>query len=688
MTGAQYLFSGRGELVTAVVDRSMQKVHHDLPIVLFLGQPGSGRSTLLDAISDRYAERAPTVMVDYLADLSPSTRIREVLADLMVQFDARVRGLRLTFPRVLIGLAAVDVPLGRHSAVRRRQILRDALLDRKGTHERLEEVITHTVATLRATQSGTSQAAAEVETSQAVAAVEGLIKVLDIGSVTSRVAFRWSPAARWYLTAVDGRKEDPLDALTLLNRWERGLGPGHPDEVRQPEAVDDVLLRAFLADLAAAYTGGPRANSRPLNCLFSLHRADTGAARTFVHALIDARNSAPRTALPDPLLVVGTARIRFSEPDRPEHCSISASSTEDASYDDWKDVRDGLTLTAGAGRPWLYTVPLPPLDTDRDYPGLVPGLVGHGHGLDRNAVDLARRFTQGHPRTAKAVLEWTADSTGRSRAPLRASFSELTSTAHSPVIEDLISRELELDENSPLRVQLVTISAAHRVEELDCLRALGAREIPTELATFLREDLWVVAGPPPALHPFLRRLLLQSLAARPLESPHSWQAVHGRLIEEHQGGEQATQSVRMYHSLARYGHPRTTDRGVDDLRQVLKHLRYWYDHIDKASWLEEMDFVTSAPRAAPITDSATAVKEVSTILQDAEPDDSPISRLAVEMWVAGDALRDPTHQLDNDMAAGFGRLADGLPINEEMTVLRHRANRLSRPVEERRASPR
>ncbi|MGW7594499.1 hypothetical protein ACWGK9_36005, partial [Streptomyces rubiginosohelvolus] len=168
-----------------------------------------------------------------------------------------------------------------------------------------------------------------------------------------------------------------------------------------------------------------------------------------------------------------------------------------------------------------------------------------------------------------------------------------------------------------------------------------ARRVALEECAAAR-DLHSPGTVTPALHPWLRRLLLWRLAGR----PDDWDAVQELLAEHFRSEGRPVQE--MYHRLA-----------AERIDEVTGYLVERFPAVPAAQWISEFNTITAAPNRLG---QAGGPLE---LLADLAPDEPPeavttasvIRELITVRWVWSDPLADPGMRLNDMIADGFNQLS-------------------------------
>ncbi|MEC4019200.1 hypothetical protein QMK28_23590, partial [Streptomyces sp. H27-D2] len=301
-----------------------------LPVIALLGRPGSGKTFALDHF-DTVTRGAPSARIDFAGNAVQ--RPHEVALHLAFLLARKHPGSKpLRFPRLLLGLLAVQPDISLTDRTRATRELRGALR-----------------------QARTRSAA--VDASEGIA---GLVDTLGLSPVPGMElivgvllrGFEYMPSGTFLNRALasygSGSATDAVQELIELNR--RGRSRAEADTV----FVDSRLCEAFLDDLRAGYARGRRAH----NCLGLLDNIDHNDGARFLETLLMLRTRRARSGAFDPLLLVATSATARAVPGPadggPRDPHIQAARR--AGYADWRQR---------AGTPpsdWWYPVRLRDLD--------------------------------------------------------------------------------------------------------------------------------------------------------------------------------------------------------------------------------------------------------------------------------------------------------------------------------------
>jgi hypothetical protein len=241
------------------------------------------------------------------------------------------------------------------------------------------------------------------------------LAVKGVGAIVETALFRGSRGRNWYHDGIGQHFADPVDALLTLAQQEAN------PQLR--ERVDEVLCRAFLADLRDEYSPHPlQPYVRNENCLAVLDDADSAGTREFLDVLAAQRQDW------DPLLIVSAAPTRSPTTghEHPAHWVVQNAAK--ANHRDWSDSR------ATNGR-WaaLYPLEVNGLTLDEARVHLTgDGPSPYGSAVDVTGVlgdtDKALRFA--HRLTSEDTVAWYDIMTAITQAPLAQPAQEVDSQQH------------------------------------------------------------------------------------------------------------------------------------------------------------------------------------------------------------------------------------------------------------------
>jgi hypothetical protein len=442
---------------------------------------------------------------------------------------------------------------------------------------------------------------------------------------------RLSRSVNWYRSALRREFSDPLDGLVELRALEASGTAGGQAH------VDQILCDAFLADLEDGFVRGLYARDRTGNCVVLLDNADSPAGQDFLDMLLDAGRPPSRR---QPVVVVATRRTRFAGPSGTVGVDTTIRRLEQASY------RDLLARADSEPRPLLYCVQLDDLsDADVATVRRQPDAAVLG-----DILPFAVRLTDGHPWSVRHLLR-LIPTDGIQPRDLR-TILDAPDPQHPRRAAAEVALDYLLAGMSPdLRYDLTTCAAAADLSSRSrrCALDSAGASPPDDIEMFCESDMWVAAPSgrracAPELHPFLRRLLLHALAARPDSDENSWPAVHGRLRRYH--SKRGDPVGECYHLLA-----------TGELEAVVKYLGTELDEGNTRSWLANLNTITAAPRI--VSRASASPRDVVRGLAEhgGGRDNRVLPTLVAALWVSRDPLGDPACSLDVLIAAEFDRLA-------------------------------
>lgn len=542
-------------------------------MLLVAGPAGQGKTTVLRQ-AHAMTEQLHSAYVDVAGqDLDSSTRI---LTELVFQLGLRHRKVsQLRFPRFLLGQLAVQLPLPDNAPLAAREEMLRLLGGLK--HFRIAP-----------------------DVKELAVKIGGLIPAggapITVGSdaVLSlvEVAFsRWRTGGEKWWAATSGRPT--ADALLDLHRMV------HRGARHERQAAEETLMRAFLADLRHGYSGLRRSTQGGVACVALLDNVHTEAGQTFLDLLAVVRNETPD--LVDPLLVIATGARSPRVLQMPPRAD-----PEPLGYPHWHR----RWTPEDAGR-WFYPIWL------RDLTGNETARwVRSQGGYDRGSIAALHRITGGHPQGIAQLLDagFVADGPGVLDVP-----DGTGDTLADRVLATLLNGVPE-----EFRDQLVTCSAGRDLAPATVRTALGESSVHAvdELRRLIADRLWQDPDARPAvLHPWLNRVLLLHLRARPDDHPDSWATVHARLRKACLSGDDRTGA--RYHALA-----------VHEVEQVVAELVAELPERDP-TWLTGLREVTMAPNRL----SRTAEPDIRPLVAwtaQADRRTRAVARLVTSLWITSD----------------------------------------------------
>lgn len=619
---------GRRGIVSLVEAGLGQKPTTERPMTLLLGPRGSGASETHSILMERFGPEYPFAYLKF----TPGQALlpRYALGLLARQLERKLpRYRRSHFPLLTLGLLASDQDLsittledGRRGIRRRLETFREQAESRHGDYlAAFFEV------------AGGAIGAPEGASTAALALLNDALR----RGRRRLPGNRFTAEAGWYGEHPLTVNQDRWDALVELNLWR------HQGDEDDKDRLDRVLFSAFLEDLRRNVNG----SFTPRSYLVLLDETHTEYGRRFLDLLLRARHGDTVIAATpcDPLTVVASANRWLPRwgPATGEQWPWHLRVPDRASLEDWNEhrpPRDGEDT-------WWYPLRLRDLNLDEvrihieqqlhTHPGLAPFT---------RLTPFIHRLTCGLPKAVHQVLEVLQQSPApQEPGPeqdrwlrLMPDRTLLAGEQHRKLADAALDDLLEgFDEQE--QVRLAECAAAQDLYV--GTQVLGHGEaLFTEMRT-----RWLLDGPgslAPSLHPWLRRLLLWRLAARPSD----WDAAHELLADHYRDEGRATQ--QMYHLLASHRIDEVTD-----------HLVERFDTVNAAQWISEFASITAAPNRIA---SPGGPLELLASLAPADPGDSVTSRsvvrgLVAARWLWSDPLTDPGMRLGHVIADGFIQLS-------------------------------
>jgi hypothetical protein len=456
-------------------------------------------------------------------------------------------------------------------------------------------------------------------------AVEGVLVV------TETLPLLGGRGLRWYQDALGKRSDDPVDTLVKLAE--------HEANKHMRSKVDEVLCRAFLADLQDGFSAGfPRIWNRDENCL-ALLDADSAAAREFINIIAAQQQDW------NPLLIVAASSTRSPSAGHrhPEQWVVPLTSQVRNHYQDWRTRRH-------MGDSWttLYPVALGSLTPDEadDFACQVSRdeddieVTGIFDSADQ-AARFAYHLTKGHPDGMRLVLRALSrqrQKMGADNVDVRGLFGWEDQRGNKSWVADETLRLLIGTWSTRLRRTLIRSAAARHFGKKELAPALdGASDEVVDMMTdFWSRDLWVQhhpregSAPPPTLHQFPRRGVMHLLTTSIRPTDPTWDDVH-QLMQA--CAKECNDTIgEMYHRLA---------RGGGGIHEVSQYLRGLFRNEDTETWYHNLRAITQAPLAHP-TQGANAEEHWQLRMDGA---DDRFVALVAALQIHEDPLGDPHHSL-------------------------------------------
>ena len=630
------------------------------PVLVFEGPPGSGKTSLLVALEEMLHNRVPNASFDVGGvrldvDRGEHGAIPPLVAELAFQLARQAGGYgSLAFPRLVIGFLVQGLDLDRHDPDRARRQVDEALRAHRG--------LDRWTSTL---EEAAGQLVARVPGGQLVppALVHGVF------AGTLGLAGRWGPGRsfllgpyqQWYGHQDLGLSDSAIDALIGLKRWSDSAAR-NPDHQK---LIDNLLMRAFLADLRDAFRRAERTGGWSFNAVLLLDNVDGELGEAFLTELVRIRRDvmAGGTAGQDPLTVVVTSR------------GALLAAVEDGAADpvDRPGRRD-----AKAREQFWQSVPLTPL-TLTEISAMIAQLA-LSDGNTQHLATIVHEFTRGQVAATELLLNAIDD---EGRADVEAAALLCGPADGTPLEHQLLDRLLDgVDAGS--------------TDDLAVFAAARSREPVKRLARRLKIDkgrnspetapLWSSDDQEVTL---VRRLLLRRLAA----DPARWNDTFEKLRAD--AADQQDADLELYYTA-----------GLGEWGAIATTLTERLATSDMPDWLDGLHRIAAAPtRPLPGTEPQPATGKSGRTPPAPKPLD--LAEHLAQRWTDADApekyrtvlklltslsvARDPLcganrGRLYRRIADGYRELSEYPNLGcHELDVLERRYSRLARDWE--RTSP-
>jgi ABC-type branched-subunit amino acid transport system substrate-binding protein len=573
---------GRQQAV-GLVREFMKRPEHDgkptsrrVPVILFTGPRGSGKTALLTELKNRLDENVPYSCIDcgsFDAGLPWN-----VLTRLVFDFNLSAAKYRkVPFPRFVAARVVIEEELDLNDEPTAERQVEDVLA-RYREAGRLRAFLTGLAEELAAAGPGLGGVPGAEGAGRKIA--EGVSKALLSWQVLN------DEGVTWFGTGAAG-----IRRLVELNRLTRSA-----NEEDKQEATKR-LWAAFLADLRAAFGTGRGARAWSLNCVVLLDDADSRRGVLLLRELTQARrqHAVDHPGEPDPLTVVATASVRTHI--APDGRIVAA---EEAGYADYES-------RTGVESEWYYPVGLRDLTFDEVH--VMVAAAGGGVSNKQLAASVYR-FTLGHPAATAVLVDAIVRNGGRT-APLKTLLQvRLPGGQQDVTAEQKILRLLVGETSGEPFENLVTCSAARNIEQAEHLsRSDSDLVVPLELRA---------SGPEATMLPVLRHLLLRRLA----DDAEKWSWVHQWLRDNGEEGDQ------WYHALAGRDVASVTTWLVDRLGDT---------KVD--DWLAALHSITAAPNDLDCDDAdPDQVLAMVGWTEPQDGLTAAVARLVAALWIAHDPM--------------------------------------------------
>ncbi|WP_169747992.1 pentapeptide repeat-containing protein [Pseudonocardia acaciae] len=597
---------------------------NDLPIVVLWGSRGSGNSELLRHLRTVDDWPGPRAFLDG-ERLPARLRPHQVASRLAFQLAYKAEGFgRARFPRFFLGMAAVREPLDLDSGAAARDVRRDLFNQRLRNRSEGRHWLRESAAAIA------DVADLDAPVTGAVGlAVDGLMEI------TRTQRLLRGTAMTWYRDILDLHFQDPADGLVELSIQEF-LG--------NRDSVDEVLCRAFVADLRHEFEATLGWNARRTNAVVLLDNVGTPSLSRFLGTLSGLEDNS------GPLLVVAASHQRFP-PAAAEHpTSWRPDALGEASISRWSAQR------AARGGSRYYPVRVDPIEEvaptaepDRPEVRAIADRLGLDPGLFPT-VAFAHRLTAGHPTGLSMVLDALRGPDGTLSPDLDPRATLGLSGPDGQGLDDRVLGLVLGPRADTMLRGVVLMALALDLSDARFAQILaGASPSSGSLLSRYRErDLWVThrfddgVPRPPRMHPFARRAIAHRLA-RPgglAGAGLDWTRAHELLRNAAAVSDDVT--ATLYHDLA-----------LGRVREVATRLTALFDPADPKRWYELLLQVTAAPLARP--DQGTTTRDRLSV-----PGDTDLmvpTRLISALQRHTDPLGDPHHDTCDIIAYELGELA-------------------------------
>ncbi|RZU52393.1 hypothetical protein EV385_4251 [Krasilnikovia cinnamomea] len=620
------MFYGREkleDLVTGLVrvDRDQAVPMSAGPVVALEGSGGSGRSAALRFLADQHAAALPVAIVDAVADAGRTATFDEVsilLLSAASELAQPPAGFgRIPFHRLFLGHLALAQPIDPDATPEQRHAAMATALKSYRKRRAGAELIGQVL-------SEVAVGALDHAGGNAVPGLGSALRPLTAALTRTRLTrgSALKDAEQWYADQLTDGRKTPAAALARLHRWWQS-------EAARGQ-VEEVLVRAFLADLRAA-AARRRSGWRRWRAELLLDNADSPAGQRLLALLFDARAAAPT-----PLVVVaasGGESLPAPVACAAEH-SRALSEVEAAGL-----ARDELHALR-----WLR-ITLPPLTRAETIAAVADREIFDQVGVHRVAR-VTHRLADGHPLAGVLILDALGRQTDLLQnvdklldgEPVDPDAHRARSLADEILLEMTERTHATIRPSGSFRDTLVTLAAARDLEDADRLTQTehlrSARQQDLRLA--LSDTLWSRTAPGGArrLAAPARFLALRELAARPGGHPHSWAAVFRTLLTLADDGLATAEPERLLGARTASLHYQLA---LGEVRSVAVTLAHLLPGLSAPAWLGVLDDIVATPD--PLDPLSGAADELAGFL---DPLQLAIGRLLIGLRRLGDPrLTDP-----------------------------------------------
>jgi len=608
-------------LIRTAVDGCGDKA---VPALQVLSTRGSVDAELLQRVRSRAAGPAPSALFD--GREFAGMRAHEVALRLSWPLGRRMKRFgQIDFPRYYLGLAAIRAPLHDqepdHPLRAREEMIRRTIPDRTELRGWLRD--------MALALAGLAGADAFVDAFVA-RVVASVVPTLWTASILR------SAGPSWYRRGLGEEFADPVQALVELTRREAS---------NDRMWVDEVLVRAFLADLRAEYGSPWHLFAHDTRCLVLVENADTADFQAFLDLL-----PPPDRGLP--LVVVAASDARCAA-DSVATNQLHVQPLNEASLAGWARHTDlpgwdcRYPVHFGATDP---PTPMSGPDTAQ-VRELTEQVEPSWRGpAARRSVAFAHRLTAGHYPTFVRVVALLRQDDQTAIDP-RAVLTQPLRGKGGPLLDDALLDLVLGDRPTELRSALARMAITRDLSDASIAPILQTVPGPAadQLRGFRETDMWVegvgAASPgPPTLHPLARRAMAHRLARPGGVGTVVWAVAHAQL--QRAAVARGDLTATRYHQLA-----------LGQVADVARELSGEFDPAAPAEWFAQLAAIAEAPLPCPENGKGAVGHFADLGGLDDHPEWVVTTRLIVALQLHTDPLGDPTHQMCQTVAAELRHLA-------------------------------